>query len=69
MKGMTKMKKYLNLYIDIVVVLFCSMIINNVREAHSILSLLHPYNLCLICLVIASLYVIVQINKASKDDK
>ena len=63
------MKKHLNLYLVIVVVIFCSMIINNVREAHSILSLLHLFNLCLICLVIGGLYLIFQINKASIDGK
>ena len=62
------MKKYLNLYLNIVTVLFCSMIIRNVREAQDILSILHPMNLCLICLVIAGLFLLVRINKASNDN-
>lgn len=62
------MKTYLNLYLNIVTVLFCMEIISNVREAQNILSILHPLNLCLICLVIAGLFLLVRINKVSNDN-
>lgn len=66
MKVGEMMKKYINIYLNIVTVLFCSMIIRNVREAKDILSVFHPLNLCLICLIVAGLCLLVKNEQSTK---